>query len=127
MALNRRAGDLEPSADQLQRPRVINALAAALPRGVPTAAGWLCLAQLHRRSGNAAEAWAAAREGLAFVNSRLRLSKERYTQAGLALRLEAAQVRHPCRHNTRAIICERTRPVTTRSAVATVSHARAPA
>jgi hypothetical protein len=91
MALNRRSAELEPSADQLQRPRVIRSLCAALPRGVPTAAGWLCLARLQRKSGNPKEAYAAAKSGLAFVNSRQQLSKERYTQAGLALRLEAAQ------------------------------------
>ena len=44
MALQRRASELEQTAPQLQRPRVIAALRAPLTRGVPTAVGWLCLA-----------------------------------------------------------------------------------
>lgn len=60
MALQRRASELEQSAPQLQRPRVVTALRAPLIRGVPTAAGWLCLAGLYRKDGNPSEAlWAA--------------------------------------------------------------------
>lgn len=91
MALIRHAAELEQNAAQLQRPRIIGALRSALNRSVPTAAGWLCLAQLYLKDNNPREAFAAAKRGLAYVAERQRLSKEKFTQAGLALRLEAAQ------------------------------------
>lgn len=80
MALQRRAAELEASGGQLQRPRTIRALRAALRHPVPTAAGWLCLAQLHLTEGNAAEALDAAKSGLQYVNGRERLSKEKFCQ-----------------------------------------------
>lgn len=62
MALLRRAPELEQSVQQQQRPRIIHMLRNALYRGVPTAAGWLCLAELCRKEGLAAEALSAARQ-----------------------------------------------------------------
>eukprot|EP00892_Ulva_mutabilis_P012850 jgi/Ulvmu1/9938/UM058_0021.1 len=91
MALLRRAPELQQSAQQLQRPRIIRMLRSALARGVPTAAGWLCLSELYRKEGSPKEALSASRQGLQYVNQRARSSREQMTQAGLALRLEAAQ------------------------------------
>lgn len=62
MALLRRAPELEQSAQHAQRPRVIHMLRGGLRAGVPTAAGWLCLAELCRKDGNPQEALSAARQ-----------------------------------------------------------------
>jgi cytochrome c-type biogenesis protein CcmH/NrfG len=69
MALHRRAAELEQSAPQLQRPRIIRVLRQGLRRGVPTAAGWLCLAGLYRKDRNPSEALWAARMVLSSLST----------------------------------------------------------
>jgi len=51
-------------------------------QGVPTGAGWLMLAELHLKDGQAAAALRAARAGLKYVNERSqKFHKEPMTQA----------------------------------------------
>ena len=91
MALLRRSPDLESAGAGAQATRILPALRASLERGVPTAAGWLCLAQLSLKVDDAAGALAAAQRGLHYVSARAAANKEKFTQAGLALQLEAAE------------------------------------
>ena len=61
---------LEGHTKQKQRGRIVTTLEHALAKGVPTAAGWLTLAEMYLKDGQAAAALKAARSGLKYVNER---------------------------------------------------------
>lgn len=72
LALARREVMLEGHTKQKQRGRIVATLEHALEKGVPTAAGWLMLAEMYLKDGQAAAALKAAKAGLKYVNERSR-------------------------------------------------------
>lgn len=82
MALGRRESELQGKLKASARARIITHLSRALSSqaSVPSAACWLCLAELYLKDGQPAAAYDAAKAGLRYVNSRKRLSKEPLVQ-----------------------------------------------